>query len=140
MQPPPVQKPRPPITIAAMGPLMLKYVARYADAWNGIGGIFENDLEEVRRKNKLLDKYCVEMGRDPQTLRRSYTMYEREAVRIWGPMTMYKSTDAFTEAVKRCLDAGITEFILCYPYVDKQIPVFEQIAQEIIPELRKCYH
>ncbi len=139
MQPPPVQKPRPPITIAAWGPLMLKYVARFADAWNGIGGILEDDLKEVRRKNKLLDKYCVEIGRDPQTLRRSYFMWDREAVRSWGPMVMYKSTDAFSEAAERCLNAGITELILCYPFTDKQIPIFEQIAQETIPELRKRY-
>jgi len=140
MQPPPVQKPRPPITIAAMGPLMLKYVARYADAWNGVGGISEDSLEEVRRKNKLLDKYCVEMGRDPQTLRRSYAVYEGKAVFSGEPTVLYKSTDAFSEAVERCLDAGITELIIGYPVVDKQIPVFEQIAQEIIPELRKRYH
>lgn len=33
MSPRPVQKPRPPITIAAEGPGMLKLAARYADTW-----------------------------------------------------------------------------------------------------------
>ena len=34
MAPAPIQSPRPPITIGAMGPLMLKVTAKYADTWN----------------------------------------------------------------------------------------------------------
>jgi alkanesulfonate monooxygenase SsuD/methylene tetrahydromethanopterin reductase-like flavin-dependent oxidoreductase (luciferase family) len=140
MQPPPVQKPRPPITIGAFSPLMLKYVARYADTWNRIGGILESDVEEVRRQNRLLDKYCDEIGRDPQSLRRSYLMCEFEAIGSLGPMRIYKSTDAFLEAVERCIKVGITEFVIGYPFTEGQIPVFEQIAKEIIPELRRLYN
>jgi len=140
MQPPPVQKPRPPITIGAYGPLMLKYVARYADAWNRIGGILDSDVEEVRRQNRLLDKYCVEMNRDPQSLRRSYVMCEFEAIRSLGPMMIYKSIDAFPKAVERYIKVGITEFVIGYPFAEGQIPVFEQIAKETIPELRKLYN
>lgn len=137
MQPRPVQKPRPPITIGAYRPLMLKHTTRYADVWNRIGGLSEDELEEVRRQNKLLDKYCTEISRDPETLRRSYVMCEHTAMRNLGPMFIYESTDTFTEAVERCLDIGITEFIIGYPNVDEQIPVFEQIARDIIPELRE---
>ena len=140
MQPPPVQKPRPPITIGAFGPLMLKHVARYADTWNRIGGILESDVEEVRRQNSLLDKYCDEIDRDPQSLRRSYVMCAFEAIRSLGPMMIYKSTDAFLKAVERCIKVGITEFVIGYPFTEGQIPVFEQIAKEIIPELRKLYN
>jgi len=139
MQPPPVQKPRPPITIGAYRPLMLRYVARYADAWNRIGGILDSDVEEVRRQNRLLDKYCLEVNRDPQSLRRSYVMCEGEAIRSLGPMMIYKSIDAFPEAVERFIKVGITEFVIGYPFTDEQVPVFEQIAKETIPELRKLY-
>jgi len=139
MQPPPVQKPRPPITIGAYGPLMLRHTARYADTWNRIGGLSEGELEDVRRQNRLLDKYCAEMGRDPETLSRSYVMCEGSAMRNLGPMHIYESVDAFTEGVERCLDIGISEFILGYPNVDDQVPVFEQIAREVIPELRERY-
>jgi alkanesulfonate monooxygenase SsuD/methylene tetrahydromethanopterin reductase-like flavin-dependent oxidoreductase (luciferase family) len=139
MQPRPVQSPRPPITIGAYKPLMLKHAARYADAWNRIGGLSESELEEVRRQNRLLDKYCRERGRDPESLRRSYVMCEREAMVNLGPMHIYRSIDSFTDSVERCLDAGINEFIISYPNVDEQIPVFEQIAMDIIPELREKY-
>jgi alkanesulfonate monooxygenase SsuD/methylene tetrahydromethanopterin reductase-like flavin-dependent oxidoreductase (luciferase family) len=139
MQPRPVQRPRPPITIGAYRPLMLKYTARYADVWNRIGGLSEGELEEVRYQNKLLDQYCTDIGRDPETLRRSYVMCEHTAMRNLGPMLIYESTDAFTEGVKRCLDVGINEFILGYPNVDEQIPMFEKIARDIIPELREKY-
>ena len=137
MQPRPVQRPRPPITIGAYGPLMLRHTARYADAWNRIGGLTEGELEEVRHQNRLLDGYCEEMGREPETLRRSYVMCERAAIRNLGPMSIYESTDAFTEGVERCLDVGISEFILGYPNVDEQVPVFEEIAREVIPGLRE---
>jgi alkanesulfonate monooxygenase SsuD/methylene tetrahydromethanopterin reductase-like flavin-dependent oxidoreductase (luciferase family) len=136
MQPPPVQKPRPPITIGAFGPLMLKYAARYADTWNRIGGILESDLQEVERQNTLLDKYCKEIKRDPQSLRRSYMMCEYEAIRTLGPMSIYESTETFLRAVKRCIKVGITEIIIGYPFTQKQIPTFQQIAHKIIPELR----
>jgi hypothetical protein len=60
-------------------------------------------------------------------------------MRNLGPMFIYESTDAFTEGVERCFDVGITEFILGYPNVDEQIPVFDQIARNVIPELREKY-
>jgi hypothetical protein len=34
---------------------------------------------------------------------------------------------------------GLTEFLLYYPIVEKQIPIFKQIADEVIPELRNQY-
>src|SRR3954467_5777211 len=34
MRPAPIQQPRPPFTLAALGPTMLKIAARYADRWN----------------------------------------------------------------------------------------------------------
>ena len=36
MNPRPIQTPRPPILIAAMGPRMLRRAARYADNWNSL--------------------------------------------------------------------------------------------------------
>lgn len=139
MQPQSVQKPRPPITIGAYRPLMLRHTARYADAWNRIGGLTEDYLKEVKHQNKLLDKYCTEIGRNPETLRRSYVLCEHTAMRNLGPMHIYESIDAFTDGVDKCFDVGITEFIIGYPNVDEQVPIFKQISREIIPELRKKY-
>jgi alkanesulfonate monooxygenase SsuD/methylene tetrahydromethanopterin reductase-like flavin-dependent oxidoreductase (luciferase family) len=44
----------------------LRIVAATADIWNG-----EGDPEAIRRKNRILDGYCEEIGRDPATIRRT---------------------------------------------------------------------
>jgi len=142
MNPPPLQKPRPPITVAAMGPVMLKHAARYADTWNTMGsftGTFEERLDSIRRQNSLIDRYCAEIGRDPQTIRPSCVVYDPEMyVRDWE-IPAYDSVDTFQEVIKRYLKVGITEFLLYYPLARKQIPIFEQISMEAIPELRNRF-
>lgn len=139
MLPDPVQKPRPPILIGARGPLMLKIVARQADTWNILGGIdsLDETFKVVREKNSLLDKYCKQIGRDPQTIRRSFGIYEREAIGSMGAMKFYESPEILEEIVKRCYEIGFTEIILPYPFVEKDVPAFEHLAQDIVPELRK---
>jgi len=142
MNPSPIQKPRPPITIAAMGSAMLMHAACYADTWNTMGnftGTFDERLENVQRQNLLLDKYCTEISRDPRTIRRSYVVYDPEMyVRDWE-IPIYDSIDAIKDVVKCYREVGITEFLLYYPIVEKQIPIFEQMAREVIPEIRKRY-
>lgn len=133
MSPAPVQKPRPPITIGALGPVMLKIAARYADTWNSFGGHVdtrEQMLEDTRQRNALLDDYCAKIGRDPQALRRSLLVFGPEAA------TIFNSLDAFQDFVESYQDVGITEFILYYPFNDRQLPIFERIAREVIPKLR----
>jgi len=134
MRPPPVQRPRPPITIGATGQSMLQITARYADTWNSVPGewraLLNEKLEATRQRNELLDEYCREIGRDPQTLRRSVLVFGSEAE------TVFNSTDTFDAVVKSYRDVGITEFIFYYPFNHKQIPVFEQIARKVIPKLR----
>lgn len=136
MAPPPIQQPRPPITIGAMGPSMLKIAARYADTWNSLGGEFgahpEIIVENIKRQNKLLNDYCAEIGRNPETLRRSLLIFGLEAE------TVFDSEESFKEVVKRYLNVGITEFIFFHPDTDPHISsrAFEQIALKLIPELR----
>jgi hypothetical protein len=50
--------------------------------------------------------------------------------------TVFDSTDTFEEVVKSYGDVGMTEFIFYYPFKREQVPVFEQIAREVIPRLR----
>jgi alkanesulfonate monooxygenase SsuD/methylene tetrahydromethanopterin reductase-like flavin-dependent oxidoreductase (luciferase family) len=75
LMPPPVQQPRAPLTIAAVGRKALWVVAEYADTWVWEGGgleAVEQPLEGIRARNRLLDEYCEAMGRDPRTLERAY--------------------------------------------------------------------
>lgn len=64
--PPPVQ-PRLPLLIAGNGEKRaLRIVARFADIWNG-----EGLPEDYARRNGVLDRWCAEVGRDPQAIRRT---------------------------------------------------------------------
>jgi len=65
--PKPLQKPHPPLWIAGSGEqLTLRTVARYADYSNFMGS-----LEQVQKKNAILDQHCQQQGRDPKEIRRS---------------------------------------------------------------------
>ncbi len=137
MAPPPVQKPRPPITIAAMGPSMLKIAARHADTWNTLGGEFnappETVLGNLKRQTKLVDDCCSRIGRNPKTLRRSLLIWGSEA------LTVFDSEEAFKETVKRYLDISISEFMFFHPDTAPAISsrAFKEIATEVIPEFRE---
>jgi hypothetical protein len=40
----------------------------------------------------------------------------------------------------RAIDVGITEFLIYYPFSAEQLPMFEKIAREVIPELKEKYN
>jgi alkanesulfonate monooxygenase SsuD/methylene tetrahydromethanopterin reductase-like flavin-dependent oxidoreductase (luciferase family) len=138
MSPRPVQAPRPPITIAAMGPVMLKCAARHADTWNSLSFArdFEAQLEEMRGRIALIDAECKAIGRDPASLRRSYLMFDAGARAGGGLINYYASEDAFADMVRRVIGLGISEIGLYYPARDEQRPVFERIARDVIPGLK----
>lgn len=124
-RPGPVQRPRPPLTLGAHGPRMLKIVARYADAWNSHG-----TADEIRSRNAILDEACAETGRDPGSLVRSlYYWVPRSADDPWS------STDAFVDVVGRYRECGVEEFILDHPR-DDQLDLLERVATDVIPRLR----
>jgi F420-dependent oxidoreductase-like protein len=63
-EPRPLQKPRPPLLIGGGGErVLLRQVARYADAWNCNVG-----FDEYRRKLGILHQHCRDLGRDPQAI------------------------------------------------------------------------
>jgi F420-dependent oxidoreductase-like protein len=65
-EPKPIQKPHPPIIIAASGEQMLRVVAKHADIWASQS----RTIEDFREKSARLDQRCEEIGRDPATLAR----------------------------------------------------------------------
>jgi len=134
LQPHPVQKPRPPIVVAALGAKMLEIAARYADVWNSYGGRNMPDEEmmaSLRRQNEQLDAYCAKIGRDPQTLRRSALIYGQAGRQV------FQSVDIFEEIIGRYREVGFTEFVCYYPFTETELPVFERVAAEVIPRLRQ---
>jgi len=131
MDPRPVQRPRPPIIIAANGPVMLKRAAELADNWNTISyaATLDGQLAEMRQRMRAIDAHCAAIGRDPGSLRRSYLMLD--AVRYYG------STQLFGDTMRRFIDLGVSEIGIGYPRDAAQLAIFEEIAREVIPRLKE---
>jgi alkanesulfonate monooxygenase SsuD/methylene tetrahydromethanopterin reductase-like flavin-dependent oxidoreductase (luciferase family) len=138
MNPRPVQSPRPPITVGALGPVMMRHAARYADIWSSLSfqESFEAQVDETRHRSESMDQYCIALGREPANLRRSYTMYDARARPRGGSYDYYDSTDRFEEMVGRISDLGMDEIVLYYPPDARQVPTFERIATDVLPRLR----
>jgi alkanesulfonate monooxygenase SsuD/methylene tetrahydromethanopterin reductase-like flavin-dependent oxidoreductase (luciferase family) len=124
-RPGPVQRPRPPITLGAHGPRMLKIVAQYADRWNSYGTV-----AEMRERNAAIDQHCSENGRDPRAIIRSfYVRTQTVGIEPWA------SVAGFHDVVTQYRAAGIDEFIF-EPPQDDQWAMMDTIAAEEIPALR----
>jgi hypothetical protein len=85
----------------------------------------------MRARNGLLDAYCLELERDPRTIRRS--LYAGWSMTP-SPLV---SVDAFRDVVGRYQEAGVEEFMLDLP-PSADLGVLEQIATDAIPALRNA--
>jgi len=124
-RPGPIQKPRPPLTLGAHGPKMLRIVAEYADRWNSHGPV-----DEIAKRNTILDQHCAAIGRDPKSIIRS--LYG------WAtllPTDPWQSVDAFEQVIGSYREAGINEFIIDAPG-EEQLSVLERVAVNALPRLR----
>jgi alkanesulfonate monooxygenase SsuD/methylene tetrahydromethanopterin reductase-like flavin-dependent oxidoreductase (luciferase family) len=139
IQPRPLQRPRPPLTIAARGPRMVKLAARYADTWNTEayyeevwrdGATAADAFRITHERGELLDETAVALGRDPGSIVRS--LLAGYAPGLEAP---WASADAVREIVGRYREVGFTEFIFPEPGAD-ETAAFERAVREVIPELR----
>ncbi len=139
MNPTSVQRPRLPLMVAALGPQMMRHAATHADIWNSLSLAADVDeqLAELADRCMTMDELCIEVGRDPASLRRSYTMFDPKARASGGAISYYESNDVFVEMVRHVTELGITEVSLYYPPVEAQLPAFERIATEVLPVLRR---
>lgn len=136
--PGPVQQPRPPVTIAAHGPRMLAIAAELGDGWSSWGGYdieSEADFYERTRHRAIdFDRLCREQGRDPLAIRHSLVCFP--------PLTPWESVGYFEEMIGKFGALGIDEFVLYWPGRWRDEPseerVFEAVATEVLPRLRKA--
>ena len=132
----PVQRPRPPITIAAHGPKMLRIAAQHADSWSSFGGyevVTEEDFFRVTGERcSRFDDLASGLGRDPREIRHSLVCFP--------PLTPWRSTEYFEDMVGRFRDLGIDEFVLYWPgsWPDDHASdeVFQEVASTVISRLR----
>jgi alkanesulfonate monooxygenase SsuD/methylene tetrahydromethanopterin reductase-like flavin-dependent oxidoreductase (luciferase family) len=136
--PPSIQRPRPPLILAAHGASALKIAARHADTWNSYGGFDispQETLTVTRQRSEMLDGYCREIGRDPGEIRRSFLA----GLTADRP---FASVEAFYDFVGSLQEIGISEFIFYYGYDEllsgkgMDRAMLERIATQAIPRLR----
>jgi alkanesulfonate monooxygenase SsuD/methylene tetrahydromethanopterin reductase-like flavin-dependent oxidoreductase (luciferase family) len=120
--PVPVQRPRPPLVIAANGTRALRVVAAHADVWVSFGpagATLEASLARVRERNRLLDEYCLAIDRAPGSVERAY-------LAGWAEGTPFASADAFQDFVGRYREAGVQRFI--FEFASVAAPYAEAVA------------
>jgi alkanesulfonate monooxygenase SsuD/methylene tetrahydromethanopterin reductase-like flavin-dependent oxidoreductase (luciferase family) len=114
--PKPVQRPHPPIVIGGTASPTLRIVAEHADVWNLPGG----GVDDLIERGALLDRFCVEIGRDPAAIARSI-----------GVPVSYDRPGVTRDAIGRAVDAGIAHIILSRP-APYPAGVAHWIADEVI--------
>ncbi|MEP7113272.1 MAG: LLM class flavin-dependent oxidoreductase [Ilumatobacteraceae bacterium] len=139
MNPGSAQQPRLPIMVAALGPQMMHHAAKHADIWNTMSFAADLDVQMAELTNRCvaMDKLCNDLGRDSESLRRSYTMFDATARSGGGVIRYYESDDLFVDMVRRAIQLGVTEISMYYPAVEAQLPAFERIANDVLPVLRR---
>ena len=132
-----VQSPRPPITIAAMGPKMMRYAATYGDTWNtmSFGSGLEALTADAAALKRKMDQACDEVSRDPSTLRHSFLMFDANGRESGGHLFYWESVERFADVAGQILALGFDEIGVYYP-IDAQRDVFERVATEVMPSLR----
>jgi alkanesulfonate monooxygenase SsuD/methylene tetrahydromethanopterin reductase-like flavin-dependent oxidoreductase (luciferase family) len=72
-----VPRPRPggpPLMIGSQGPVVLRATLPYVDAWNGWYAWFGNTPEGAANLMASVDAACIDVGRDPATIRRTVSV------------------------------------------------------------------
>lgn len=123
-QPKPVQE-HMPIMIGAQKNRMLRVVAKHADIWN-----VNHNPKKMAEFGKILDKHCADIGRDPQSIRRSGFAF----MGVLGE-DPFASVDDWRRIVNEYIEAGASEIYFRYPDGASQKTLAQAAA--IVPELKQ---
>ena len=127
-EPKPIQKPAPPFVIGGAGEqLTLRVVAQHADVWN-IPGFPYITIEEYRHKNRVLDGYCAEIGRDPVSLARS----------VYLIIDAQENLATTRQVVQSFIEAGATQIVLASRTPVEGISIARWLSEEIIEPVREA--
>ncbi len=142
--PPPLQRPHPPIWIGGEGDRVHRVAARAADGVN----VRWWGPERIAGRGAYLDAACREFGRDPRTLQRSVTallVADRDASRAAGARERFQAIPADGHVagtpaqciarIRRYVDAGVRHFLFTIPDVASSAGL-ELAGREVVPALR----
>jgi F420-dependent oxidoreductase-like protein len=141
LEPKPVQEPHPPVMIAGGGEqLTLRAVARLADACN----LVRSDIAEVRQKLAVLRRHCDAVGREYDTIEKTYVQHwllardpaalaakrERQAAR-WPLRGVACTVSEAIDLIGQFQDAGIDLLIQSDPRND--VETRELFVSDVMP-------
>ena len=63
-------------------------------------------------------------------------MFDPTARASGGVIKYYESEATFTQMVQQVIGLGMSDVALYYPISDRQIPMFERIARNVLPTLK----
>lgn len=131
--PQPTTKPHPPILIGGRGEKKtLRFIAKYADAWNMGGGIpNEDNFSEFVRLSAVLKDHCDREGRDYNAIEKTvlFTFQVREQE---GPR--WQTPQQTLDWLRRFRDAGLDQPIVNMPFVDNPATL-EYLAENVITKI-----
>ena len=127
--PGPVQLPRPPIFVSALGPQSMALAAEMADGWVVIAHPATeragSTRDEMVRQVAAIDEALDQRGRDPRSL-------ERVLLHLNGDERPLASLESFVDWAGRYHELGFTEVVVHWPVADSpfdcDVATFEEIA------------
>jgi alkanesulfonate monooxygenase SsuD/methylene tetrahydromethanopterin reductase-like flavin-dependent oxidoreductase (luciferase family) len=138
----PKPEPVPPILVGAFKPKMLRVTARYADWWD----VSSTGVEGYRRLAEECERACAEVGRDPTTLRRSWSggcvcaPTQEEAERLYNAKITDDNFDfvgtpqQLVTQMRRFIALGVDYFMLdCSTF--PKLTTLELLINEVLPAL-----
>jgi alkanesulfonate monooxygenase SsuD/methylene tetrahydromethanopterin reductase-like flavin-dependent oxidoreductase (luciferase family) len=124
-RPAPIQQPRPPFTLAAHGPKMLRLIAPYVDRWNSMGS-----PAEMGERGARLDEALLAAGRDPGEVVKSVL----DVPSVTPDENPWASSEAFVDFVGRYREQGVRDFIFQPAHAPTEL--IERVSHDLLPTLR----
>jgi alkanesulfonate monooxygenase SsuD/methylene tetrahydromethanopterin reductase-like flavin-dependent oxidoreductase (luciferase family) len=143
----PKPDPLPPVMVGAFRPKMLRLTAQFADWWN----VSSTSVESYRRIVRDFERACMDVGRDPSQVRRTWgggcvcAPTREAATAIAGDRYISDNPDDFdfvgtprqiVEQMRPFIDMGVDYFMLdCGGFPD--LTTLELLVSEVLPAINR---
>jgi alkanesulfonate monooxygenase SsuD/methylene tetrahydromethanopterin reductase-like flavin-dependent oxidoreductase (luciferase family) len=141
----PKPDPIPPVMVGAFKPKMLRLTAKYADWWN----VSSTGIEAYRKMVEECERACVEVRRDPATLRRTWgggcacAPTAREVAKMVAERPQLEPGEDFIgtpqqllEQMRPFIELGVDYFMLdCSGF--PALTTLEMLINEVLPALNE---
>jgi len=128
--PGPVQRPRPPLLVAANGPRTLRLAARYGDGWITTGAKVDDEAAWWRSVAEVSARFTETAARAGRPIDRYLSLDS-------SPVFSLSSVAAFTDAVGRARELGFTDVLAHWPRATSWYAGDEKILETLAPMLPK---